>query len=328
MSAGGTALERRGRRRGQRHRDADPGDDERQISVVVAHRGGRDQGDPGEPGRLQHQPEDHQRPGPDPVGQRAGQRRDHDRGRRPGQEPQPGAQRREAKAELEVLRGQEGRREQRRRLEEPGRVGGGEGADPQQPPRQHRFRRPPLPGREPGQRGGRRGRRARRPPWSLQPDLAAPHQAPQDASRHRRSPAPRRVGRAWCAGPAALRAAGSPTADAAASPIGTLTQKIQCQLRPCTTAPPTSGPAATASPAMPPQMPTMAPRRSAGKAAVRMVRLSGVTIAAPMPCTARAAISGAGARRQRAGGGSRGERSAAPRRRPGAARAGRRGPPR
>jgi len=72
--------------------------------------------------------------------------------------------------------------------------------------------------------------------------------------------------------------------------MGTLTQKIQCQFRPYTTAPPTRGPAATASPAMPPQMPTMAPRRSAGQAAVRMVRLSGVTIAAPTPCTARAAI--------------------------------------
>ena len=42
---------------------------------------------------------------------------------------------------------------------------------------------------------------------------------------------------------------------------------------------------------MPPQMPTIVPRRWAGQAAVRMVRLSGVTIAAPIPCTARAAIS-------------------------------------
>ena len=68
-------------------------------------------------------------------------------------------------------------------------------------------------------------------------------------------------------------------------------QKIQCQSSPCTTAPPTSGPAATASPAMPPQMPTTVPRRwPAGNAVVRMVRLSGMTIAAPMPCTARAAI--------------------------------------
>ena len=39
---------------------------------------------------------------------------------------------------------------------------------------------------------------------------------------------------------------------AASSPIGTLSQKIQCQSRPSVTAPPTSGPAATASPARPP----------------------------------------------------------------------------
>ena len=68
-------------------------------------------------------------------------------------------------------------------------------------------------------------------------------------------------------------------------------QKIQCQSRPWTTAPPTSGPPATASPLIPPKIPTMAPRRSAGNAAARIVSASGVTAAAPSPCTARAAIS-------------------------------------
>ncbi len=76
----------------------------------------------------------------------------------------------------------------------------------------------------------------------------------------------------------------------ATTPIGTFTQKIQCQLRPCVMPPPISGPLATASPAMPPQIPTTAPRFSDGKAAVRMVRPSGMTIAAPIPCTARKAI--------------------------------------
>ncbi len=66
-------------------------------------------------------------------------------------------------------------------------------------------------------------------------------------------------------------------------PMGTLTQKIQCRLKPWVTAPPTSGPPATARPATPPQMPMMAPRRSAEKAVVRIVRLSGVTIAARSP---------------------------------------------
>ena len=88
----------------------------------------------------------------------------------------------------------------------------------------------------------------------------------------------------------------------AASPIGTLTQKIQCQSRPSVTAPPTSGPLAMATPAMPPQIPTMAPRRAGGNAAVRMVRLSGMMVAAPRPWTARAATSrpAVGARAQAA----------------------------
>ena len=89
----------------------------------------------------------------------------------------------------------------------------------------------------------------------------------------------------WLSG--SLRAA--PTV--AATPIGTLTQKIQCQLSPCVMPPPISGPAATASPAMPPQMPTTAPRFSIGNAEVKIVRLKGITMAAPIPCMARQAMS-------------------------------------
>jgi hypothetical protein len=77
---------------------------------------------------------------------------------------------------------------------------------------------------------------------------------------------------------------------AARIPTGTLTQKIQCQLRLWVMAPPMSGPLATAKPATPPQIPTTAPRLSGGNAAVRMVRLSGMTMAAPRPCTARHAM--------------------------------------
>ena len=78
-----------------------------------------------------------------------------------------------------------------------------------------------------------------------------------------------------------------------AMPIGTLSQKIQCQEMPLTTAPPTSGPNATASPLTPPHAPSATPRRSAGTAADRIVSVSGVTIAPPSPCTARAASSAA-----------------------------------
>ena len=52
-----------------------------------------------------------------------------------------------------------------------------------------------------------------------------------------------------------------------------------------------TGPPATASPAMPPHMPIAMPRLSGGKASLISVRVSGITIAAPAPCTARAAIS-------------------------------------
>src|ERR1700722_9344163 len=57
---------------------------------------------------------------------------------------------------------------------------------------------------------------------------------------------------------------------------------------PCTTAPPTSGPIATAVPLTPDHTPIAIPRRSAGKAAASSVSVSGVRIAAPAPCTARA----------------------------------------
>jgi len=70
-----------------------------------------------------------------------------------------------------------------------------------------------------------------------------------------------------------------------------LSQKIHCQAIPCVTAPPTSGPIATARPLIPPQAPSATPRFSTGTAALRIVSVSGVTIAPPIPCAARAAIS-------------------------------------
>ena len=57
-------------------------------------------------------------------------------------------------------------------------------------------------------------------------------------------------------------------------PIGTLIQKIQCQLSAWVMPPPISGPLATARPAMPPQIPTTAPRFSGGKADIRRMKLA------------------------------------------------------
>jgi hypothetical protein len=72
--------------------------------------------------------------------------------------------------------------------------------------------------------------------------------------------------------------------------MGTLIQKIQCQLIPWTTAPPTTGPAATARPVIPPHKPMAMPRFSTGKAALIRVRVRGITMAAPAPCSPRAAM--------------------------------------
>jgi len=70
-------------------------------------------------------------------------------------------------------------------------------------------------------------------------------------------------------------------------------------VRPCTTAPPTSGPEATDRPVIALKMPIAAPRRSGGNAALSNARPSGMISAAPAPCSARPAVSkpalGAGA---------------------------------
>ena len=81
------------------------------------------------------------------------------------------------------------------------------------------------------------------------------------------------------------------TSGAAIRPIGTLSQKIHSQSIPSTTAPPTSGPSATATPVIALNIPIAAPRRSGGKAALSSASPSGITSAAPAPWTARAAIS-------------------------------------
>ncbi len=74
-------------------------------------------------------------------------------------------------------------------------------------------------------------------------------------------------------------------------PIGTFSQKIHCQEKPSTTAPPTTGPSATPSPETPDQMPSASPRFSTAKASLSSVSESGVMTAPPRPWKARAAIS-------------------------------------
>ena len=81
------------------------------------------------------------------------------------------------------------------------------------------------------------------------------------------------------------------TSGIAASPIGTLSQKIHCHASVSVTAPPSTGPATTARPVIAPNTPSAHARRSGGNAALSSASDSGAIIAAPTPCTARAAIS-------------------------------------
>ena len=102
------------------------------------------------------------------------------------------------------------------------------------------------------------------------------------------SATPRQVERRF--GPRLSCSSASATGTSA-MPIGTFSQKIHCQEKPSTTAPPTTGPSATPRPDTPDQMPSASPRLSAAKASLSRVSDSGVITAPPRPCTARAAIS-------------------------------------
>ena len=91
---------------------------------------------------------------------------------------------------------------------------------------------PPLPGHERGQQRRAARPARRRSTASLQPDRRpAPGPRPAPAAPAATAPAPGRSSRARRA--VALRQQPGATRAPAASPIGTLTQKIQCQSSPC-----------------------------------------------------------------------------------------------
>ena len=83
----------------------------------------------------------------------------------------------------------------------------------------------------------------------------------------------------------------SKLAAIATTPTGTLTKKIQFQLRCSVSRPPTSGPIASASAEVPAQIPIAVPRSLGGKVAAMIESVAGFISAAPAPCTTRAAIS-------------------------------------
>ena len=76
-----------------------------------------------------------------------------------------------------------------------------------------------------------------------------------------------------------------------AIPIGRLMKKIDSQPSHSTSAPPISGPTATAAPVTAPQMPSAVPRSSPGNEEASSARLVANMNAPPTPCTARARLS-------------------------------------
>ena len=80
-------------------------------------------------------------------------------------------------------------------------------------------------------------------------------------------------------------------ATIATMPTGMFTKKIQFQLRCSVSRPPTSGPIARASAAVPAQIPIAVPRSRGGNVAAMIESVAGFISAAPAPWTTRAAIS-------------------------------------
>jgi hypothetical protein len=70
-----------------------------------------------------------------------------------------------------------------------------------------------------------------------------------------------------------------------------LTRKIQRHDSNPTISPPSGGPSASPTPTIAPNAPIARPRSSGGKLEIRSAALFAVIIAAPRPCSARAAIS-------------------------------------
>src|SRR3954454_7032408 len=89
-----------------------------------------------------------------------------------------------------------------------------------------------------------------------------------------------------------LSASSAGAMAAAARPIGTFTHRTHSQPRPSVSTPPSSTPAAPPEPATAPQMPSARLRSAPSrKVVVTIDSAAGDRIAAPRPCTARAAIS-------------------------------------
>ena len=166
----------------------------------------------------------------DPVGERAGDRRDDHRHRRPRQDPQPRLERRVALHGLEELGEQEDRAEHPERHEQRRGVRERERAVAEEAHRQHRRRRAQLPGDERGGQDARRRRASRRSPArSSRP--SSPRTRPQTIPNRPALARPRPGRSNRLAGPQ-LSSSRSSASGTSTSPIGTFSQKIQCHEMP------------------------------------------------------------------------------------------------
>ncbi len=136
------------RHRREEERHADTGEYEGSHERDVADRRRGDVGDPAQSDRLQREPQRHQRTSADPVGQRTRDRCHEHRHDRPGEDTEPGLERRVPLRGLEELRQQEDRAEHPEVHEQGRSVGRGERPVAEEPHGQHRLRRAELPGDE------------------------------------------------------------------------------------------------------------------------------------------------------------------------------------
>ena len=160
------------------------------ISVAVAHPRVGDQGDPAEADRLQQRPDDEERALAEAVDQLARDRGDEEERRRPGQQPQAGAERAVAEPRLEELGHEEDGAEEAADGAEDRRVAGREGARAEEAHRQHRRPRAQLDrdeGAEQDDRGGEGAEHLGAAPAGV----VAAHQSPdeaEDAAADQRQP--------------------------------------------------------------------------------------------------------------------------------------------
>ena len=293
-AAGGDALELLGSVAEGEPRDgreeetqAGAGDEEGRYEVGIGDGRGDLGGEPADADRLQRDADGDDPPAAEAVGKQAGDGSGDGGSGGPGQAVDAGAERRVAHDRLQELGDQEDDAEHAHVGEQHGGAGGGEPAaadsdggiigwaarDSQIP---NAAIRSPPPARLPST-------------WALVQPWLLPRISPNTMPNKpavasitpagSRRPAPERLSRV------------SSSNGSTAMPMGTLIQKIHCQDAASVTAPPMTGPSAAPRPAVAPQRPSAMPRRCGGVTLAMSVTVSGVTIAAPTPWTARAAIS-------------------------------------